>query len=147
MNLEFSLHLESTSEKLIKSMLCFEKMSTFLPRQLKSIKILEETDNKIVTEEILEFKTLIKNEIKQTSVHTLISNNKINTKIISGPAKGTNVDFLFKDLETGVEVSVNVDLQLSLKAKFLSPIIKKCYKHLLMGTLLKIDQSIMENLN
>lgn len=147
MNLEFSLQLESTSEKLIKAMMCFENLSTFLPRQFKSLKIIEKTDNKTITEEILEFKTLVKNQIIQTSLHTQISDNKINTKILSGPAKDTNVNYLFKNLESGAEVIIDVDLHLSLKAKFLSPIIKKYYKQFLMGTLLKIDQSIIENVN
>ena len=147
MNLEFSLQLDSPIEKLIKYMLSFENISIFLPRQLKSLKIIEKNNNKIITEEIMEFKTVIKNQITQTSEHTQISDNKVNSKILSGPAKGTSIDYLFKNLESGVEVTINVDLHLSLKAKFLSPIIKKYYKHVLMGTLLKIDQSIMENVS
>jgi len=45
--LEFSMKLESSVEELMKVIMDFEKWPTFLPRQLKSVKILKKTEIKI----------------------------------------------------------------------------------------------------
>ena len=87
--LEFSMKLESSVEELMEVIMDFEKWPTFLPRQLKSVKILKKTENETTIEEILVFKTLVKNEIKQTSIYKKISDNSIHSQIISGHAKGT----------------------------------------------------------
>ena len=81
--LDFSIKLDSPIEKLIPMIMNFEMLPTILPRQLKSVKILEESIDGIKTEEILVFKTLVKNEIKQTSLHKKVSNNCIHTPIIN----------------------------------------------------------------
>ena len=142
--LEFSMKLESSVEELMEAIMDFEKWSTFLPIQLKSVKILKKTENETTIEEILVFKTLVKNEIKQTSIYKKISDNSIHSQIISGPAKGTETNISFLVIESGVEVSVDIELKLSLKARFLSPIIKKVFKSFLQGILLKIDYSILD---
>jgi len=92
----------------------FEKWPTYLPVQLKSVKIIEETKNGTTIEEILVFKTLIKNEIKQTSIYKKISDNSIHSEIISGHAKGTKTNISFRETKSGVEVSVDIELKLSL---------------------------------
>lgn len=121
----------------------FETLPTLLPRQLKSVKILEENEEGIKTEEIIVFKTLVKNEIKQISIHKKISNNHITSKIISGPASGTIIDIDLTRSNNQTEANIIIDLKLSFKAKFLSPIIKKAYRYMLTGVLLKIDNLIM----
>ena len=141
--LEFSMKLESSVEELMEAIMDFEKWPTFLPRQLKSVKILKKTENETTIEEILVFKTFVKNEIKQTSIYKKISDNSIHSQIISGHAKGTETNISFLEIESGVEVSVDIELKLSLKARFLSPIIKKVFKVFLQGILLKIDYSIL----
>jgi len=142
--LEFSMKLESSKEKLMEKIMDFEKWPTYLPIQLKSVKIIKETENETTVEEILVFKTLIKNEIKQTSIYKKISDNSIHSEIISGHAKGTKTNISFQETESGVEVSVDIELKLSLKARFLSLIIKKVFKSFLQGVLLKIDYSISD---
>jgi len=146
-DLDFFIKLDSPVEKLIPMLMDFEMMPSILPRQLKSVKILQETDNGTITEEIIVFKTLVKNEIKQTSLHKKTSNNNIYTEILSGPAAGTKINTDLKKYEMNTEVHIQIDLKLSLKARFLSPIIKKVYRHMLTGVLLKIDNLIMENKN
>ena len=143
-DLEFSMTLKSPISELMNTFLDFEKWPRFLPRQLKSVKILERTENGTTTEEILVFKTIVKNEIIQNTIHKKISENSIQSQVISGPAKGTQSTVLFQDTDSGTKVSVNVELKLSLKAKILSPIIKKVYKIFLRGILLKIDFSILD---
>lgn len=142
--LEFSMKLKSSKEKLMEKIMDFEKWPTYLPVQLKSVKIIKETENETTVEEILVFKTLIKNEIKQTSIYKKISDNSIHSEIISGHAKGTKTNISFQETESGVEVSVDIELKLSLKARFLSLIIKKVFKSFLQGVLLKIDYSISD---
>ena len=141
--LDFSIKLDSPIEKLIPMIMNFEMLPTILPRQLKSVKILEESIDGIKTEEILVFKTLVKNEIKQTSLHKKVSNNCIHTEILSGPAAGTNIKINLEKYETNTDVCIEIDLKLSFKAKFLSPIIMKVYKHMLTGVFLKIDNLII----
>ena len=138
------MKLESSVKELMEAIMDFKKWPTLLPRQLKSVKILKKTENEITVEEILVFKTIVKNEIKQTSIYKKISDNSIHSQIISGHAKGTETNISFLEIESGVEVSVDVELKLSLKARFLSPIIKKAYKGFLQGVLLKIDYSIVD---
>lgn len=142
--LNTSLRLKSSVEDLIQVFLDAEKWSSFLPKQLKDVKILEKTANEITTEETFVFKTLVKNEIKQTTIHKKLSDNSIKSRIISGHAKGTEIDILFQEIENGTEVFIDIDLKLSLKAKFLGPLIKKYYMIALRGILMKIDFSILD---
>ena len=145
--LNTSLRLKSSVEDLIQVFLDAEKWSSFLPKQLKDVKILEKTANEITTEETFVFKTLVKNEIKQTTIHKKLSDNSIKSRIISGHAKGTEIDILFQEIENGTEVFIDIDLKLSLKAKFLGPLIKKYYMVALRGILMKIDFSILDAVN
>ena len=142
--LQFSMKLKCSVEELMDVFMDFEKWPTFLPLQLKSVKILKKTENETTVEEILVFKTLVKNEIKQTSIYKKISDNSIRSQIISGHAKGTKTNISFLEIELGTEVSVDIELKLSLKARFLSPIIKKVFKVFLRGILLKMDYSILD---
>lgn len=143
-DLEFSMVLKSPISELMNSFLDFEKWPNFLPKQLKNVRIINQTDNETTTEEILVFKTIVKNEIVQTTVHKKIGDNSIQSKVISGPANGTESTILFQETKSGTEISIKIKLKLSLKAKILSPIIKKVYKIFLRGILLKIDFSIID---
>ena len=46
------------------------------------------------------------------------------TEILEGPAKGTVVNIFCNDVSSGSEITINMELKLSLKAIFLKPIIK-----------------------
>ena len=141
--LNLSLHLAAPPEKLIELATDYEKFSSYLPRQLKNVKIIEKNNNETITQETLTFKTIIKNEIDQKTKHT-IENNTIKSEILSGPAKGTLVDITYNKEVEGTLVLINVDLKLSLKAKFLQPLIKKAYKIMLIGVLYKMNNIAME---
>jgi hypothetical protein len=67
------------------------------------------------------------------------------SEIISGPAKGTTMLAKFKKVSEGTEIQVNVELNLSLKAKILSPIIKKFYKRVLMGIFYKMNNMALQS--
>ena len=123
----------------------YENMPRFIPVQLKSVKIIEKNMDIVITEEILEFKTIIKNKIIQQCIHKRPSPNELITEIISGPAKNTKIILKCKDIENGTEVHIDIDLKLSLKAKILQPIIKKVYKQALTATLYRMNTIAMED--
>lgn len=142
--LDLSLHLAAPPEKLMELAIDYEKLSTYLPRQLKNVEIIEKNDNETITQEILTFKTIIKNEIEQKTKHS-VENNTIKSEILSGPAKGTTVNITYDKEDEGTLVFIKFNLKLSLKAKFLQPLIKKVYKSMLTGVLYKMNNVIMEN--
>lgn len=136
--LDFNLKLSSPASKLIKLATDFEKFPTYLPGQLKSVKIIESDSEKIITDEVLSFSTL-KLNIKQRSIHKKIADNQLLTEIISGPAKNSIIKTTYNQTEKGTEVRINLDLHVSLKYKILIPIIKKWYKMILTGILYKMN--------
>ena len=143
--LEFSLDLPTQSSQLMKLCEDYENLSKYLPDQLKSVKIIEENETETKTEETVVFSTLIKKEIIQQAIHRKISDNKLNTEIISGPAKGTMIYITFETNNAGSKVIIEIDLKLVLKAKILQPLIKKFYKTALTCVLYKMNNIIMES--
>ena len=127
------LHLEKilSSDFEIKSLLAkmmdFESHPKFMPAQLKSVKILKNNDDGITTEETISFQTIIKKTIIQQTLHKK-SANSLNSKILSGPAKNTEIFTRFEENEGKIRVLVDINLKLSLSAKILEPLIKKYYK-------------------
>ena len=140
--LEFKTSSTLNSNILIKNIMDFEYYSKYFPLQIKEVKIIEEKDNEIITEEKIIFRTLVKNIIEQKSLHKKISENEIITEILEGPAKGTIVNIFCNDVSSGSEIIINVDLKLSLKAIFLKPLIKKFYQKYLTALIFKITNRV-----
>tara|TARA_A100001037_G_C15018767_1_gene575298 strand:+ start:90 stop:533 length:444 start_codon:yes stop_codon:yes gene_type:complete len=140
--LDFSMELTSDRDKLMKYIIDFENYPKILPEQLKSLEILENVDNQISTKEEIFFSTIIKKPFEQKSVHTIIMPNKLETEIISGPAKGTKLYILLDKLDSGTAVKIEIDLKLGLKAIVLQPLIKKWYKRVIKALLLKINNIV-----
>ena len=143
--LNFSINLQASSDKLMQLFMDYENLSDYLPQQLQSVKILNQENGVVTTEEIITFKTIFKNRIQQQTIHKKISNEKLQTEIISGPAKGTIVDIEFKKNNSSTIVIIEIDLKLNLKTKFLQPLIKKLYKKLLTGILYKMNSKAIDN--
>lgn len=137
--LQFSLNLTTPPEKLIKLVTDYEQLPRFLPDQLKSVKIIKKENKETYTEDIVVFSSIIKNEIKQNTMHRQISDNVLISEILTGPAKGTTLKTSFEKIDSGTKVDVEINLKLSLKARFLSPLIKKLYKTVLLGILYKMN--------
>lgn len=133
--------LKNKPNEIFNEIINFENLPNLLPRQLKKMEIMKKEQNKIITKEVLFFKTIIKNEIIQESSH-IIMNNEIITTIISGPAKNSIIKMKLKEKNDGTLIKVEIDLKLILKARILLPIIKKVYSSLLTGVLYKIENSI-----
>ena len=142
--LEFSLDLPAQPNQLMKLTEDYENLPKYLPDQLKSVRIIEKNETETKTEETIVFSTLIKKEIIQQALHKKISDNKLNTEIISGPAKGTTIQTTFLKTDAGTNVSFNIDLKLNLKTKILRPLIKKYYKMILTSVLYKMNNKILE---
>ena len=142
--LEFSLDLPAQPNQLMKLTEDYENLPKYLPDQLKSVRIIEKNETETKTEETVVFSTLIKKKIIQQALHKKISDNKLNTEIISGPAKGTTIQTTFLKTDAGTNVSFNIDLKLNLKTKILKPLIKKYYKIILTAMLYKMNDKILE---
>ena len=136
--MEFNTIVECNYKEFLKILKDFENLSKYLPRQLQKIQILEKQDNITITEVVLIFKTLIKNEISQKIKIKTESDNKLILEVLDGHAKNTKVWIVTQSNDCKTQVNVNIDLKLSLKARILSPIIKREYKSLLTGVFLKI---------
>ena len=141
-NLEFSLDLPAQPSQLIKLFEDYENLPKYLPDQLKSVKIIEKNETVTKTEETVVFSTLIKKEIIQQALHKKISDNKLNTEIISGPAKGTMIYIIIEINNSGSKIIIETDLKLILKAKILLPLIKKFYKTALTAVFYKMNNMI-----
>jgi len=140
--LEFSLDLPAQPNQLMKLTEDYENLPKYLPDQLKSVKIIEKNETETKTEETVVFSTLIKKEIIQQALHRKISDNKLNTEIISGPAKGTMIYTIFETNNSGSKIIIETDLKLILKAKILLPLIKKFYKTALTAVFYKMNNMI-----
>ena len=138
-NLQFQTNSPIESEKLMSYITDFESYQKFFPHQIKSIKILDRQDNEITTEETIIFSTLIKSAFTQKSHHKLVSDKELFTEIIEGPAKGSMIKIVCTKDDQGSQIKFDVDLKLSLKAKFLKPFIKKLYKRYLVAIIYKIS--------
>ena len=141
--LDFSMNVDASVEQLMKLATDYENYKNYLPQQIKDIKIIESSDDEIVTEAVLVFSSILKKEMIVQSLHKKIDNNTLYTKIISGPAKGTEVTIYFISGKQ-TKISLSVDLKLSFKAKFLGPLVKKQYKRLLTGIFLKMNTTVLE---
>jgi len=137
--LQFSIVLQANPDQLVNIATNYKNLSKYLPKQIQSVKIIQQDDNGVVTEEKIIFKTIMKSTIIQQSLHQRISDNETFMKILIGPAKGTSVRTLYEKVDNGTRVMVDVDVKLGLKFKVFYPIIKKEYKRFLMGILFKMN--------
>jgi len=145
-NFNVDIFLPSNSIKLFELATDFENFSRFSPAQIKSIKIIEQTNDGTITEEVLTFNTVFKNvEIKQKTKHSINHPNSIISNVIEGPFKKTCLKIYFSETETETKISVNADVKISLKYAILSPIISRLYKGIVTGLIYKMNNSILKN--
>mgnify|MGYP001250709411 FL=1 len=138
-NLQFQTNSPIEPEKLMSYITNFESYQKFFPNQIKEVKILDRQNNEITTEETIIFSTLIKYAFVQKSHHKLMSDKELFTEIIEGPAKGSIIKIICTKNDQGSQIKFDLDLKLSLKAKFLKPFIKKLYKRYLIAIVYKIS--------
>jgi len=141
--LNFTMNVDASTEKLMELACDYENYKSYLPQQIKNIKVIENNNNGTITEEVLVFSSILKKELIVQTLHKKISKNELYTKILSGPAKETEVTIRFNSGDK-TQIVLDADVKLSLKAKFLGPLIKKQYKLLLMGIFLKMNSKALE---
>tara|TARA_B100000749_G_C17993724_1_gene288354 strand:- start:5 stop:457 length:453 start_codon:yes stop_codon:yes gene_type:complete len=139
-NLQFSINSTVEPKKLMSFITDFEYYQKFFPSQIKEVKILERQNNEIITEETITFSTLIRSPFIQKSRHKIISDKELFTEILEGPAKGSVIKIICNKNNQGSQITFDADLKLSLKAKLLSPFIKKLYKRYLTAVIYKISE-------
>ena len=139
-NLQFSINSSVEPKKLMGFIIDFERYQKFFPNQIKEVKILERQNNEIITEETIIFSTLIKSPFIQKSRHKMVSDKELFTEILEGPAKGSIIKIICSKNDQGSQTKFDADLKLSLKAKFLAPLIKKLYKRYLTAIIFKITE-------
>ena len=139
-NLQFIMDSSVEPEKLMNYIIDFESYKNFFPDQIKEVKILNKENNEIITEETIIFSTLIKKPFVQKSLHKIISDKELSTEILEGPAKGSVIRITCTKNDKGSQVEFDAGLKLSLKAKFLSPLIKMFYKRYLTAIIFKITE-------
>ena len=139
-DLQFIMDSSVEPEKLMNYIIDFESYKNFFPDQIKEVKILNKENNEIITEETIVFSTLIKRPFVHKSHHKIISDKELSTEILEGPAKGSVVKITCTKNDKGSQVEFDAKLKLSLKAKFLSPLIKKFYKRYLTAIIFKITE-------
>ena len=138
--LQFSMNSTVEPEKLVNYLTDFEQYQKFFPKQIKEVKILDRQNSEIITEETIIFSNFLKHPFVQKSCHKLISNKELFTEIVTGPAKGSVIKVICSKNDQGSQIKFDADLKLSLKAKFLSPFIKKLYKKYLTAIIYKITE-------
>ena len=141
--LEFSINLPGNLDKIFQKITDFENFNRYIPNQLESVNIIKKENSKIFTEEKIRSISILKNSFEQTSMHT-VKENKVETEIISGPAKGTIIESVFQKIDSGTKVVIKINLKLGLKYKLFTPIVKKVYKQMLTGVLYKINREVNE---
>jgi len=139
-NLQFSINSPVEPKKLMSFIIDFELYQKFFPNQIKEVKILERQNDEIITEETIIFSTLIKSPFIQKSRHKMVSDKELFTEILEGPAKGSIIKIICSKNDQGSQTKFDADLKLSLKAKFLAPLIKKLYKRYLTAIIFKITE-------
>jgi len=134
--------IPSPPEKLITMATQFKKMPEFF-QYLKNIEVLEQKENEFKTEETIEFTYhKLNHTIAQQTITRKIGDDKLEADIISGPLRGSHIINIYEKTDNGSKVTIDADLKISLKYKFLSPIITKRIKMATIAVLYKMHTEI-----
>lgn len=86
-----------------------DKLPTLFPDKYKSFKVVERSDNRILTEEIV---SISGKEIKQKVQHSLEPDRRLKSEVIEGDTRGT---ILIIELEPKSESSTEIKIDADLK--------------------------------
>tara|TARA_B100000745_G_scaffold298945_1_gene248626 strand:- start:1593 stop:2042 length:450 start_codon:yes stop_codon:yes gene_type:complete len=136
--MDYSIELDCDIEKFFKILTNYENIPNYLPRQLKKIEIVNETDNYKTIRATVFIRSLIKKEFLQTIKIEKKSENNLFGEVLDGIAKGTQITISILMQEGKTLCKVSTDIKLSLKTVILLPIIKMEYKGFLSGIFNKI---------
>lgn len=137
--IDFSMELNSSSEKILSLISDYEQYPSYLPKQIKKVVVIEKNTDQTTTNELFFFKTLFNKEVKQQSIHKKISDNCISTVIMSGPIKDSVITVCCEKTSNGTSVKIEGNIKTSLKYKFFEPLITKMYKSIIRGILYQMN--------
>ena len=89
--IEHSFELDCDEKKLLKILTDYNNLSSYLPRKLQNLEILEEYDNFVTINVTILLRTLIKKEFSQKIKIEKKSENDLSLEILDGFAKGTDI--------------------------------------------------------
>ena len=140
----FEIMLSAAPRKLFMLVTDYENYQKAFPDQLNEVSVISRNDSE-VTKEVLTFNIHLKNtKLYQKTIH-IADYPRLVSNVIEGPFKGTVIQVKFDKLDNGSKVTVNAELKIGLKYKFLSPIIKSKYKTILTSLLYKMNNIAMES--
>ena len=143
--MELIVDVRCNKNEFLKILTDYENLTDYLPVQLKKIEILKKEDKFTTVETVLVFKTIVRKEISQKIEIEEKSENEIKCKVLDGHAKNTIVVIHVNQIENKTNIKTEIDLKLSLKAKILSPIIKKEYKNIIRGIFMRMGIDAEKN--
>tara|TARA_B100000029_G_scaffold133968_1_gene128109 strand:- start:9156 stop:9602 length:447 start_codon:yes stop_codon:yes gene_type:complete len=137
---EHSLYLDVPKNELFKILTDYTKLKQLLPDQVKTIKIISESDIQTITEEHLIFNTYFKNQkiIQQTS-HEIITDEKIINTVVEGPFKNSSLEIHLKSQNNGTQINLIGACKIPIKYFILTNVIKKYYKAFSIAVFYKIQ--------
>ncbi|MBC8250104.1 MAG: hypothetical protein H8E89_00755 [Candidatus Nitrosopelagicus sp.] len=138
--IEHSFELDCDEKKLLKILTDYNNLSSYLPRKLQNLEILEEYDNFVTINVTILLRTLIKKEFSQKIKIEKKSENDLSLEILDGFAKGTDILISISKQKEKTLCKVNSDVKLSLKTVILLPIIKREYNSFVSSIFRKISK-------
>ena len=138
--IEHSFELDCDEKKLLKILTDYNNLSSYLPRKLQNLEILEEYDNFVTINVTILLRTLIKKEFSQKIKIEKKSKNDLSLEILDGFAKGTDILISISKQKEKTLCKVNSNVKLSLKTFILLPIIKREYNSFVSGIFRKISK-------
>ena len=120
----YSSELDCNARNLFEILTDYENFSNYLPRQLKTIEVLDIHDNYTTIKTTILLRTLIKKEFSQTIRIEKKSENDLSIEVLDGFTKGTHITISILMQKEKTLCRVNSKIKLSLKTVILYPIIK-----------------------
>ena len=136
----FSTNIPIKTDTLFQILTDYTKLKELVPDQVKECKILQQTSEETITEELLTFNTYFKKQkIIQRTSHKIFEPYTILNSTIDGPFKGSTLEIILEEKDEGTKVNLKGKCKVSLKYYVLYPVIKKYYKTACISLLYKIN--------
>jgi hypothetical protein len=139
-DVDFSTDIHIKIDALFQILTDYTKLKELVPDQVKECKILQQTSEETITEELLTFNTYFKKQkIIQKTSHKILEPYTILNSTIEGPFKGSTLKIILEEKGEMTKVILKGKCKVSLKYSILSPIIKRYYKTACISLLYKIN--------
>ena len=134
---QFSADIPSPPPTLINEIVKFENWKNYF-KYIKEVKSNDTCNNQTTIDIVVSFELNKFSHQIPICVTLVVLKDLISGKVISGPLKNTTFELKFETIEMGSKIYVNADWNVSLKYKFLIPIIKPRVKNAIIAIFYKI---------